>query len=97
MEENVFYIKISLDRDTKENFYLEYSFDGIKSRKRFWISRDRDMKPFNKEVISNILRNAVLEITSNSRFWNLFGDMIPSPSAIKPLKINRKRRRRSIP
>lgn len=97
MEEEVSYIKISRDNEKKENFFIEYSFNGITSRKRFWLSSDRDMKPFNKEVISNILRNTILEITSNRRFWELFSDILPlSETSDKSKKIKRKRNNQKI-
>ncbi len=76
MEEQICYIKISRDNEIKENFYIEYSFNGVHSRKRFWITADKEMKKYNKEVISNILRNTVLEITSHKNFWNNFSDIL---------------------
>lgn len=78
MDDQICYIKISRDNEIKENFYIEYSFNGIHSRKRFWITTDKEMKKYNKEVITNILRNTVLEITSNKNFWNNFSDILSS-------------------
>ncbi len=76
MEDPICYIKVLRDDENKENFYIEYSFNGITSHKRFWLSTDKEMKPFNKEVITNILRKTILEITSHNRFWEPLQDLL---------------------
>lgn len=89
MEEPICHIRVLRDNESKENFFIEYSFNGVTSHKRFWLSSDKEMKPFNKEVITNILRKTVLEITGNSHFWEPLQDML---ATVNPRRVKRRKR-----
>ena len=92
MEEPICSIRILRDDQNQQNIFVEYSFNGIKSHKRFWLSVEREMRPFNKEIITNILRETVLNITSHRRFWDLFADILSSMSGGTRKKKRVKRR-----
>ncbi|MDX9701686.1 MAG: hypothetical protein RBU23_01440 [Candidatus Auribacterota bacterium] len=89
MEDQICNIRVLRDNESKENFYIEYSFNGITSHKRFWLSTDKEMKPFNKEVITNILRKTILEITTHQRFWESFQDLLANVSPRRTKKRKR--------
>ena len=86
MEEPICSIRILRDDENQQNVFIEYSFNGIKSHKRFWLSKEREIRPFNKEIITNILRETVLNITSNRKFWDLFEDILTSMRSASPKK-----------
>jgi len=92
MEEPICSIRILRDDEKQQNIFVEYSFNGVKSHKRFWLSNDREMRPFNKEIITNIMRETVLKITSNRKFWDLFADILSSIGGGTPKKRRIRRR-----
>ncbi|MCD6459619.1 hypothetical protein J7L67_03005 [bacterium] len=92
MEKPICSIRILRDDENQQNVFIEYSFNAIKSHKRFWLSTEREIRPFNKEIITNILRETVLKIISHKRFWDLFSDIVSTGRSNAPQKRRIRRR-----